>query len=75
MTNPSQESPKTSPLEARGFTEPMKLNVIQLKARIQAGEEITLEEIKNFILLAERDLSETKTKRNIVEKQTDIDFF
>lgn len=52
---------------------------LDLKARILSGEKIPLNELRAFILAAEADLSDKRTKRNApepkAEKPKDVDFF
>lgn len=76
----SENSPPSLPAnilgeKPAGLSDPLKLRALEIKARILAGENIPLAELSSFILSAESDLTTSRTKRNIVEKKTDVDFF
>lgn len=59
----------------RGFTPDQQQTAREIKARIQSGETVPLEELKAFLKSAEAELSKTRLARNVKEKQTDVDFF
>ena len=83
MTSP--DSPPTKPTDSpasfllgenpRGFSTDQQQAAREIKARIQAGETVPLEDLKAFLKSAEADLSKTRLARNVKEKQTDVDFF
>jgi len=67
-----------NPMSQSGFSEQQKLEAINLRTRIQNGENIPLEELRKFILSAERDLDANRVKANkppAEPKRTDVDFF
>jgi len=83
MTSP--DSPLTKPTEQpapfllgekpRGFSPDQQEQARSIKARILAGEDIPLSELKTFLASAEADLTKSRLARNVKEKQTDVDFF
>jgi hypothetical protein len=81
MTSPDSQPP-SSPTAGNilgttpaGFSPDQQTQALTLKARILAGENIPLSELKAFILSAEADLSQIRTTRNVKEKKIDVDFF
>lgn len=71
MNAPSKPSEQTQ----AGFSEDRRLNAMTLKARLLAGENIPLDELKAFILSAESDLDKNRVKIAKAEKKLDVDFF
>ena len=59
----------------RGLTESTKLEALALKARIQSGEAVPLEELRAFILSADKDLTATRKTRVNPVKSDDVNFF
>ena len=61
-----------------GFSEQQKLVAIDIRTRIQNGEDVPLEELRKFILTAEKDLDANRVKANkppAEPKKSDVDFF
>lgn len=66
------------PMSQAGFSEQQKLVAIDIRTRIQNGENIPLEELRKFILAAEKDLDANRVKANkppAEPKKSDVDFF
>ena len=51
---------------------PAQEEAMRLQARIRAGENVPLDDLKAFILLANKSLEK---QRRETEKPTDVDFF
>ncbi len=58
-----------------GLSAESKLTALDLKARILAGENVPLADLKAFLLQADTDLTSARKKENKAEKTTDVDFF
>lgn len=69
---------KPSPWAQSGFTEEMRLRALELRTRIQNGENIPLSDLQDFILSAERNLEGNRVKPAPAPKAApaqDVDFF
>lgn len=74
MTTSPNSSSNPEQLKS-GFTDSLKMQALQLKARIQSGETIPLEELRLFIQNANQDLEENRVKKAVAIKREDVDFF
>jgi len=76
MNNPSATS---NPQQQNGFSDPLKLEATELKARIQSGEKIPTDQLLAFIKKASADLREgvklPPTPRKVKPSEDEIDFF
>lgn len=77
MTQPLPDSPPTAPepFPQGGLTPDAKIKALHLQARLLSGEEVPLDEIKEFLINADFDLEKTKVKRSTIIKKEDVDFF
>lgn len=76
MTSPdSPNSNQVLGTNPAGFSPDQGQKARDIKARILSGEPVPLEELRLFILAAERDLTKARKAENVKVKQTDVDFF
>ena len=73
MTPSSPDSPNILGEKPLGFTDHQREAAMRLKARIQNGENIPLEELRLFILAADSDLTRDRIAKN--KATPEIDFF
>lgn len=76
MTTPQSETSAPSPQSSPGFTDPMKIKALTIKARIQSGETVPIEELIAFLNEGKADLGKKAAEKLRKEpKPTDVDFF
>lgn len=72
---PTPVTPTTPAFPQGGLTPDAKSRGLYLKARIQSGENVPLDEIREFLATADFDLEKAKSTRVNPVKKEDVDFF
>lgn len=77
MNTPANAASTTILAESStGFSDPMKLKALEIKARIQSGETVPLDELILFLSEGKKDLGKKpEAKPAPKAKPTDVDFF
>ena len=73
---PSNDSQSSILGEGKKVPDGLAMQNLDLKARILSGENIPLEELRQFILTAEKGFNAERKRRNRAETEPkDVDFF